>query len=74
MGKLHPMDEPPAREELHKELAEARLHLDELTRQLDESMGAEEGSDETIVAELERARARLVRLEAAAERLGTTGT
>lgn len=67
------MASPTNAEELRKELAEAHLHVDELTRQLDESIGAEEGEDETIVAELERARARVLELERAAERLETPG-
>lgn len=67
------MASPTNAEELRKELAEAHLHLDELTRQLDESIGAEEGEDETIVAELERARARVLELESAAKRLGVAG-
>lgn len=67
------MASPTNAEELRKELAEAHLHLDELTRQLDESIGVEEAEGQTVAAELERARARVVELESAAKRLETPG-
>lgn len=64
------MDGPANVDELRKQLAEAHLHLDELTRQLDESLGVEEAEDRTVTAELERARAQVAELEAAVQDRG----
>jgi hypothetical protein len=57
------------RDRLLAELAEARLRLSDLTRELDESMAAEE-HDTMFVKKLERARECVIELARALEDLG----